>query len=58
MGDQSDVAACRKVADSHTDQVGDEEEDVLICLLIFHVYRLLGCAIALVGDPSFGRHAC
>jgi hypothetical protein len=43
---------------ARTDQVRDEEEDVLVCLVVFDSYGLFGCAIALVGDPSFGRHAC
>ena len=43
---------------ARTNQVRDEEEDVLVRLLVFHFYGLLWSAIALGGDPLFGRHAC
>lgn len=45
--------------DAHTDQVGDEEEDVLVCLVCWRRWLalsgLLGSAIALV-DLCVGRH--
>lgn len=41
-----------------TDQIGHEEEDVLVCLVVFHSYGLFGRAIALVCHPPFCCHAC